>query len=64
MKKFNLETMPTDQLWALHEEVTRTLAAGLCEEKRVLDEQLKPFKQSRARAPVLSSCTTEVPQSR
>ena len=40
MKKFNLETMLTDQLWALHEEISRSLAAGLSEEKRVLDERL------------------------
>ena len=40
MKKFNLETMPTDQLWALHEEVSETLSARLSDEKRVLDERL------------------------
>ena len=40
MKKFNLETMPTDQLWALHQEVSATLSARLSDEKRVLDERL------------------------
>jgi DNA-binding protein H-NS len=40
MKKFNLETMPVDKLWALHEEVSRTLSARLSDEKRVLTERL------------------------
>jgi DNA-binding protein H-NS len=55
MRKFKLEVMSIDELWALHEEVSRTLAVRLSEEKRVLEErlnrlsdrahgQLKPFK--------------------
>jgi DNA-binding protein H-NS len=40
MKKFKLEVMPTDELWALHEEVSQTLSARLSEEKRVLDERM------------------------
>jgi DNA-binding protein H-NS len=40
MKKFKLEVMSTDQLWALHEEVSATLSARLSDEKRVLDERL------------------------
>ena len=40
MKKFKLDVMPTDQLWALHEEVSATLSARLSDEKRVLDERL------------------------
>jgi DNA-binding protein H-NS len=40
MKKFKLDVMNTDQLWALHEEVSETLAARLSDEKRVLDERL------------------------
>jgi DNA-binding protein H-NS len=40
MKKFNLETLPTDQLWALHEELSATLSARLSDEKRVLDDRL------------------------
>jgi DNA-binding protein H-NS len=40
MRKFNLETLPIDKLWALHEEVSQTLAARLSAEKRVLRERL------------------------
>jgi DNA-binding protein H-NS len=40
MKKLNLETMSSDTLWTLHEEVSQTLLARLSEEKRVLTERL------------------------
>ena len=45
--KLALETMPTDRLWALHEEVSRSLAAGLSEEKRALDERLNRLSKPR-----------------
>ena len=48
MKKLNLETMPTDKLWALHEEVSATLSARLSDEKRVLDERLNRLSDPRA----------------
>ena len=40
MQKFELERMPIDELWALHETISETLAARLAAEKRVLEERL------------------------
>jgi DNA-binding protein H-NS len=36
--------MSTDELWALHEEVSSRLAATLLAEKRVLEDRLKQLK--------------------
>jgi len=44
IKKFDLGVMPTDELWALHEEVSATLSARLSDEKRVLDERLNRLR--------------------
>ena len=40
MQKFELELMSVEELWALHEEISETLAVRLTAEKRVLDERL------------------------
>ena len=40
MQNFKLERMSIDELWALHETISETLAARLDAEKRVLDERL------------------------
>ena len=56
MQKFDLELMPIDELWALHEVISETLAARLAAQKRLLEErlnllsnqasaQLKPLKR-------------------
>jgi DNA-binding protein H-NS len=54
MRKFKLEVMSIEDLWVLHEEVSRTLTVRLSEEKRVLEERLnrlsdrthgQPFKR-------------------
>ena len=37
MNQNNLKSMSTDELWALHEEVTAKLAVTLIAEKRVLE---------------------------
>ena len=48
--KFELELMPMDELWALYEEVSETLAARLAAEKRVLEERLNLLSdQARAK---------------
>ena len=54
MKKPELELMPIDELWALHEEVSAALAARLAAEKRVLDERLNLVsKQARVQRKTL-----------
>ena len=40
MQNFKLERMSIDELWALHETISETLAARLDAEKRVLEKRL------------------------
>lgn len=40
MKPTELERMPLDDLWALHLEISETLAAKLSTEKRMLEDRL------------------------
>jgi DNA-binding protein H-NS len=40
----DLESMSTDELWELHEEVASRLAATLLAEKRILENRLKRLK--------------------
>jgi DNA-binding protein H-NS len=47
MKKFKLDGMSVDELWVLHEEVSRTLAARLSAERRVLVERLNLLSNQR-----------------
>lgn len=44
MNRTNFKSMSTDELWALHEEVSSRLAATLLAEKRVLEDRLKQLK--------------------
>ena len=44
MNRNNFESMSTDELWALHEEIASRLAATLLAEKRVLETRLKQLK--------------------
>ena len=44
MNRNDLESMSTDDLWALHEEIASRLAATLLAEKRVLENRLKQLK--------------------
>ena len=41
MKRSELEQLSNDELWALHEEVSETLAERLAAEKSVLETRLK-----------------------
>ena len=45
MKPFDFESMSTDQLWALHEKITATLAGKLAAEKTRLEKRLRQLKQ-------------------
>ena len=40
MQNREFEKMPTEELWALHEEVRAVLSARIAAEKRVLEERL------------------------
>jgi DNA-binding protein H-NS len=40
----NFKSMSTDELWALHEEVTARLATTLLAEKRLLEDRLKQLE--------------------
>lgn len=60
MNRIELNTMSTDELWALHEEVSSRLATSLLAEKRLLEDRLKqlmggieaePSKSSTGRRP-------------
>ncbi|MEH2501278.1 MULTISPECIES: H-NS histone family protein [unclassified Bradyrhizobium] len=44
MNRKALKSMSTDELWALHEEVTARLATTLLAEKRLLEDRLKQLK--------------------
>lgn len=46
MNQNDLRSMSTEELWALHEEVTTMLAATLLAEKRVLEDRLRQLKGS------------------
>jgi DNA-binding protein H-NS len=44
MKTLNLETMPTDDLWRLYEQVGRALPEQLTSEKRKLERRLSQLR--------------------
>ena len=44
MNRNDLNSMSTEELWALHEEIAVKLAAALLAEKRILEERLKQLK--------------------
>jgi DNA-binding protein H-NS len=44
IKPFNFESMSTDQLWALHEEIAATLGGRLAAEKTRLEKRLQQLK--------------------
>jgi DNA-binding protein H-NS len=44
MKPCDFESMSTDQLWALHEKITATLAGRLAAEKASLEKRLQQLK--------------------
>ena len=51
-KKMNLEAMSVDQMWELHEEISRVLSARLTTEKRELERRLERLRRDRPAAKV------------
>ena len=51
-KKLNLDAMSIDEMWQLHEEISRVLSARLTSEKRALEKRLTHLRREK-----------EVPQS-
>jgi DNA-binding protein H-NS len=47
MKKTNLEAMSVDDLWSLHEEISRILSARITSEKRELEKRLAILNRGR-----------------
>jgi DNA-binding protein H-NS len=47
MKKTNLEAMSVDDLWALHEEISKILSARITSEKRELEKRLAILNRGR-----------------
>ena len=47
MKKTNLEAMSFDDLWSLHEEISRILSARITSEKRELEKRLAILNRGR-----------------
>ena len=45
LKPSDFDSMSIDSLWALHEEITKTLAAKLAAEKTRLEKRLRHLKQ-------------------
>jgi DNA-binding protein H-NS len=45
MKPYDFESMSTDELWALHEKITATLAKQIAVEKTRLERRLRQLKQ-------------------
>jgi DNA-binding protein H-NS len=46
MEKLDLEAMPLDDLWALHEKISRFLSERMTAEKRQLEVRLQRLKQA------------------
>jgi DNA-binding protein H-NS len=47
MKKTNLEAMSVDDLWSLHEEISKILSARISSEKRELEKRLAILNRGR-----------------
>jgi DNA-binding protein H-NS len=46
-KKLNLEAMSVDEMWQLHEEISRVLSVRLTSEKRELEKRLGQLRRER-----------------
>jgi DNA-binding protein H-NS len=47
-KKFNLDAMSIDEMWQLHEEISRVLSIRLTSEKRELEKRLTQLRRERS----------------
>jgi len=41
MKRSDFESMSSDELWMLHEEITEKLTAKICPEKKAIENRLR-----------------------
>ena len=46
-KKLNLDTMSVDEMWQLHEEISRVLSVRLTSEKRELEKRLAQLRREK-----------------
>jgi DNA-binding protein H-NS len=53
-KKLNLDSMSVDEMWQLHEEISRVLSVRLTSEKRELEKRLEQLRRDK-RVPLLKS---------
>jgi DNA-binding protein H-NS len=47
-KKFNLDAISVDEMWQLHEEISRVLSVRLTSEKRELEKRLAQLRREKA----------------
>ena len=47
MKKINLDSMSVDEMWQLHEEISRVLSIRLTSEKRELEKRLDQLRRDK-----------------
>jgi DNA-binding protein H-NS len=67
MKKLNLAAMSIDEMWELHEEISRVLSVRLTSEKRELEKrlaQLRREKEAHQPEPVDSQSLKAAPRER
>jgi DNA-binding protein H-NS len=50
-KKFNLDAMSIDEMWQLHEEISRVLSVRLTSEKRELEKRLAQLRREKEMRP-------------
>src|ERR1700730_5829248 len=47
MEKLDLQVIPLDELWSLHEQITRVLSAKIMAQRQELDERLRQLNLGR-----------------
>jgi DNA-binding protein H-NS len=57
-KKLNLDAMSVDEMWQLHEEISRLLSVRLTSEKRELEKRLEQLRRDR-QVPSLKSTVND-----
>ena len=58
-KKLNLDSMSVDEMWQLHEEISRVLSVRLTSEKRELENRLEQLRRDR-QVPALKSSVKDL----
>jgi DNA-binding protein H-NS len=57
-KKLNLDSMSVDEMWQLHEEISRVLSVRLTSEKRELEKRLEQLRRDKQVPSLKSSSGT------